>query len=112
MTQPPDISQLLRQAQQMQEQMLAAQEELAARTFEGRSGGGAVTVVVTGNGRIDSINIEAGVIDPQNPEMLDPEMLGDLIVVAANQALEKASEEAGKKMGGLTGGLDLGGLLG
>ena len=87
--------------------MLAAQDELAARTFEGRSGGGAVTVVVTGNGRIDSISIDAGVIDPS-----DPEMLGDLIVVAANQALEKASEEAGKKMGGLTGGLDLGGLLG
>jgi len=107
MTQPPDLSQLLRQAQQMQEQMLAAQEELAARTFEGRSGGGAVTVRVTGNGRIDSISIEAGVIDPS-----DPEMLGDLIVVAANQALEAASEEAGKKMGGLTGGLDLGGLLG
>ena len=107
MTQPPDLSQLLRQAQQMQEQMLAAQEDLATRTFEGHSGGGAVTVVVTGNGRIDSIKIESSVIDPT-----DPEMLGDLIVVAANQALQKASDEAGKQMGGLTGGIDLGGLLG
>ena len=106
MNPPPDISQLLRQAQQMQEQMLAAQEELAARTYEGRSGGGAVKVVVTGNGRIDSVSIDSA-IDPT-----DLEMLGDLIVVAANQALEEASLEAGKKMGGLTGGIDLGSLLG
>jgi nucleoid-associated protein EbfC len=106
MNPPPDISQLLRQAQEMQEQMLAAQEELAARTYEGRSGGGAVKVVVTGNGRIDSVSIDS-MFDPT-----DLEMLGDLIVVAANQALEEASTEAGKKMGGLTGGIDLGSLLG
>lgn len=107
MNPPPDMSQLLRQAQQMQEQMLAAQEELATRTYEGRSGGGAVKVVVTGGGRIDSIHIDSAVIDPT-----DPGMLGDLIVVAANQALEAASSDANKAMGGLTGGLDLGGLLG
>ncbi len=107
MNPPPDMSQLLRQAQQMQEQMLAAQEELATRTYEGRSGGGAVKVVVTGKGRIESIHIDPAVIDPT-----DPEMLGDLIVVAANQALEAASSDASQAMGGLTGGLDLGGLLG
>ena len=91
----------------MQEQMLAAQEELATRTYEGRSGGGTVKVVVTGRGRIESIHIDPAVIDPT-----DPEMLGDLIVVAANQALEAASSDASQAMGGLTGGLDLGGLLG
>ena len=107
MNPPPDLSQLLRQAQQMQEQMLAAQEELATRTYEGRSGGGTVKVVVTGSGRIESIQLDSAVIDPT-----DPEMLGDLIVVAANQALEAASSEASMAMGGLTGGLDLGGLLG
>jgi DNA-binding YbaB/EbfC family protein len=107
MNPPPDMNQLLRQAQQMQEQMLAAQEELASRTYEGRSGGGAVRVVVTGGGRIDSIAIDFAVIDPT-----DPEMLGDLIVVAANQALEAASSDASQAMGGLTGGLDLGDLLG
>lgn len=107
MNPPPDMSQLLRQAQQMQEQMLKAQEELAARTYEGRSGGGAVKVVATGGGRIDSIHIDSALIDPT-----DPEMLGDLIVVAANQALEAASSDASKAMGGLTGGLDLGSLLG
>lgn len=107
MTPPPDMGDLLRQAQQMQEQMLATQEELAARTYEGRTAGGAVKVVVTGGGRIDSISIDPGVIDPS-----DPEMLGDLILVAANQALEAAAADASKAMGGLTGGLDLGGLLG
>lgn len=107
MNPPPDMSQLLRQAQQMQEQLMATRENLAARTYEGLSGGGAVKAIVTGNGRIDSISIDPSVIDPA-----DPEMLGDLIVVAANQALETASADASNAMGGLTGGLDLGGLLG
>ena len=86
---------------------MATREDLAGRTYQGRSGGGAVTVTVTGNGRIDSIAIDPGVIDPA-----EPEMLGDLIVVAANQALETASADASTAMAGLTGGLDLGGLLG
>jgi DNA-binding YbaB/EbfC family protein len=107
MNPPPDMNQLLRQAQQMQEQLMATREDLAARTYEGVSGGGAVRVIVTGNGRIDSISINPSVIDPA-----DPEMLGDLVVVAANQALETASADASIAMGGLTGGLDLGGLLG
>jgi nucleoid-associated protein EbfC len=103
----PDMNRLLRQAQQMQEQLMATREDLAARTYEGHSGGGAVRVIVTGSGRIDSISIDPSVIDPA-----DPEMLGDLIVVAANNALETASADASNAMGGLTGGLDLGGLLG
>jgi nucleoid-associated protein EbfC len=103
----PDMNQLLRQAQQMQEQLMATREDLAARTYEGHSGGGAVKVIVTGSGRIDSISIDPSVIDPA-----DPEMLGDLVVVAANHALETASADASNAMGGLTGGLDLGGLLG
>src|SRR5688572_1561072 len=107
MNQPPDLNELLRQAQEMQEQLMATREGLAARTYEGLSGGGAVKVIVTGNGRIDSISIDPSVIDPA-----DPEMLGDLVVVAANHALEAASADASNAMGGLTGGLDLGGLLG
>jgi len=63
--------------------------------------------MVSGSGRIDSISIDPSVIDPA-----DPGMLGDLIVVATNQALEAASTDASNAMGGLTGGLDLGGLLG
>jgi nucleoid-associated protein EbfC len=107
MNPPPDMNQLLRQAQQMQEQLLAAREDLAGRIYEGSSGGGAIRVMVSGSGRINSISIDPSVIDPT-----DPGMLGDLIVVATNQALEAASTDASNAMGGLTGGLDLGGLLG
>lgn len=104
---PPDMNQLLKQAQKMQEQMMAAQEELATRTYEGSSAGGAIRVVVTGTSRIASIHIGPDAIDQP-----DPEMLGDLILVAANRALEAAAVDASQAMGGLTGGLDLGGLLG
>jgi hypothetical protein len=107
MSPTPDLNDLLRQAQQMQEQMLATQTELASRTYEARAAGGAVRVVVTGAGRVDSIHIDKEVIDPS-----DPEMLGDLIMVAVNQALEAAAKDASSAMGGLAGGLDLGGLLG
>lgn len=107
MSPTPDLNELLRQAQQMQEQMLAAREELSSRTYEGLAGGGTIRVVVNGDGRIESIHIAAEVIDPS-----DPEMLGDLIVVASNKALEAAAADASNALGGLAGGLDLGGLLG
>lgn len=89
----------------MQEQMMAAREALDSRVYEGTSAGGAVKVVVTGASRIASVEISASVLD-------DPEMLGDLILVAANQALEAAGSDAKEAIGGLTGGLDLGGLFG
>lgn len=99
------MSQLLKQAQKVQEQMMAMEEDLALRTYEGTSGGGAVRVVVTGSSRIASVEIRGDVLD-------DPQMLGDLIMVAANQALEAAAADAREAMGGLTGGMNLGGLLG
>lgn len=89
----------------MQQRMMAVKEELASRTYEGVSGAGAVRVVVTGSQRLASVAIGNDVLD-------DPEMLGDLIVVAANQALEASAAEAQQAMGGLTGSIDLGGLLG
>lgn len=89
----------------MQQRVMAVKEELASRTYEGVSGGGAVRVVVTGSQRLASVEIGNDVLD-------DPDMLGDLIVVAANQALEASATEAQQAMGGLTGGIDLGGLLG
>ena len=98
---------LMQQAQQMQEQMVAHQEQLAAQTFQGTAGGGVVKATVTGSGSLVSIEIDPEGIDPQ-----DPEMLGDLIVAAANQALAAANEAAQAGVGGIAGGLDLGGLLG
>ena len=97
----------MEQAQQMQAQLAAAQEELAAKTYEGTAGGGAVTVVVSGAGTLVSVDFDPAVLDPE-----DPEMAGDLVVAAANQALAAANEDAASSMGDLGMGMDLGGLLG
>lgn len=104
MSRPPDISQLLQQAQQMQEQMMATQAELSTRQYEGSSGGGVVKVIVV-DSRVKSVSVDPGVIDPS-----DPEMLADLILVAVNQALQAAATDASQEIGGVTGGLDLGDL--
>jgi DNA-binding YbaB/EbfC family protein len=101
------MRQLMQQAQQMQEQLQQTQADLAARTYEATAGGGVVKAVVRGSGELVSVEFDPAVLDPE-----DPEMAGDLVVAAVNAALHKASEDAGSAMGGLTGGLDLGGLLG
>ncbi len=98
---------LMEQAQQMQQEMASAQEKLSSQTFEGSAGGGVVKATVTGAGSVVSVEIAPAVIDPD-----DPEMLGDLVVAAVNQALAAANEAAQSQMGGIAGGLDLGGLLG
>lgn len=103
---PKDMRQLMEQAQQMQSQMQAAQEELAARTYEGTAGGGVVKAVVRGSGDLVSVTFDPSVLDPD-----DPEMAGDLVVAAVNQALSSANEEAAAAMG-LASGMDLGGLMG
>lgn len=107
MNRQPDMRQLMKQAQQMQEQLAAAQEELASRTFEGTAGGGVVTATVSGDQKLMGITIDPSVVDPD-----DVEMLQDLVVAAVNQAMKEAADAAGDELGGLTGGMDLGGLLG
>lgn len=104
---PKDMRQLMAQAQQMQAQLQATQEELAVKTYEGTAGGGVVKAVVRGSGELVSVDFDPAVLDPE-----DPEMAGDLVVAAVNQALAAASEDAADSMGGLAGGMDLGGLLG
>jgi DNA-binding YbaB/EbfC family protein len=107
MNRQPDMRQLMKQAQKMQEQLAAAQEELATRTFEGTAGGGVVTATVSGAQELVSVTMDPSVVDPE-----DTEMLQDLVVAAVNQAMKAASDAAGDQLGGLTGGMDLGGLLG
>lgn len=107
MNRQPDMRQLMKQAQKMQEQLAAAQEELASRTFEGTAGGGVVSATVSGAQELLSVTIDPSVVDPD-----DVEMLQDLVVAAVNQAMKAAAEAAGTQLGGLTGGMDLGGLLG
>ncbi|MDH3499337.1 MAG: YbaB/EbfC family nucleoid-associated protein [Acidimicrobiia bacterium] len=102
-----DLNKLMQQAAQMQEQLMAAQDELASQEFEGTAGGGVVTAAVTGDGKLQRLQIDPSVIDPA-----DPEMLGDLVVAAVNQATKAAHDASAAQMGDMTGGLDLGGLLG
>ena len=104
---PKDMQKLMQQAQQMQAQIAAAQEELASKTYEGTAGGGVVKATVRGSGELVAVDFDPGVLDPE-----DPEMAGDLVVAAVNQALAAAAQDADASMGGVTGGMDLGGLLG
>ena len=104
---PKDMRQLMAQAQQVQQQLQAKQEELAGREYEGTAGGGVVKATVKGSGELVAVWFDPAVLDPE-----DPEMAGDLVVAAVNQAHAAASQEAAGELGGLTGGADLGGLLG
>ena len=104
---PKDMRQLMQQAQQMQAEMAKAQEELAAKTYLGSAGGGVVKATVKGSGELVAVEFDPSILDPD-----DPEMAGDLVVAAVNQAMQQANDDAGNAMGGLTGGMDLGGLLG
>ncbi len=95
-----DINALLQQAQQMQEQMTAAQQELAETTVDGTVADGLVTVTVDGTGHLVRVQIRKDSFDPSEPEDLE-----DLIVAAYRDAAEKASELAAQKLGPLAGGL-------
>ncbi len=97
---------ILRQAQQMQAKLVKAQEELEKATVEASSGGGAVTVVVSGQQQLRSIKISSEAVDPDDIEMLE-----DLILTAVNEGMEKAKELAASQIGAITGGLNIPGLL-
>lgn len=101
------MNQMMRQVQQMQADMLKAQETLAAERVEGSAGGGVVKAIATGGGTIEAVSIDPGVVDPE-----DVEMLQDLVVAAVSEALRKASELQAERLGAVTGGLDIGGLGG
>ncbi|WP_457681214.1 YbaB/EbfC family nucleoid-associated protein [Thermovibrio sp.] len=103
-----NINQLMKMAKQLQQQALKVKEEIENREFTGTAGGGAVKVVAKGSGEIVSVEIAPELLNPQEKEMLQ-----DLIVVAANQALKEGRETLAKEMERLTGGfgIDLGGLF-
>jgi hypothetical protein len=103
----PNMQQLLKQAQKMQEEMLAAQESLKDEVVEASAGGGMVTVQVTGDLRVKSITIDPEAVDPE-----DVELLQDMVLAAMNEALRSAQELASAKLGGIAGlgGGGLGGL--
>ena len=100
-----DINKLMQQAQQMQQQMAEAQEQLASETVEASAGGGLVTVRATGNGEIIAIKIDPKAIDPDDPELLE-----DMVLAAVNEALRSAQSLAQSRLGAMTGGLGLPGM--
>ena len=93
---------MMRQAQQIQKQMLRLQEELESSTVEATVGGGVVTAVVSGKMKVESITIDPNVVSPE-----DVDMLQDLVIAAVNEALDKAQQLASQRMGALTGGMNL-----
>ena len=96
---------MLGQIQKLQSDMVKAQEALADETLEVTAGGGAITIVVTGQQRVKSIKLSPEVVDPN-----DLEMLQDLLVAAVNEAIERSQAYAAQKLQGLTGGLGIPGL--
>jgi len=105
MAEGPDLSALLQQAQQMQEQLLAAQAQAAEQVHEGVAGGGAVRITVTGNMDFRAVAIRPDAVDPDDVEMLE-----DLVLAALHDAMGKLGAAQQDALGGLGGGL--GGLLG
>jgi DNA-binding YbaB/EbfC family protein len=104
----PDLGSLLSQMQQMQQHLMDAQATAAATVVEGRSGGGAVKVTVTGGMAFESVVIDPSVVDPN-----DIEMLQDLILAAVRDAVAQANDLNSEALGGLgLGGGGLEGLLG
>ena len=105
MPQPPNMNQMMKQVQKMQADMAKAQEALKDEEVSATSGGGMVTVKVSGDQVVKSIEIKPEAIDPD-----DPELLQDMVLAAVNEGMRASQELAAQKMGGLTGGMDLGGL--
>ena len=94
------MAQLLQQAQQMQQQLVAAQEELARAEVTGSAGGGLVTAKMTGGGDVTAVTIAPAAVDPD-----DLETLQDLVVAALHDAKRAVDELAARTMGPLAGGL-------
>jgi DNA-binding YbaB/EbfC family protein len=106
MPQPPNFNKMLKQVQEMQAEMMKAQEQLKDEVVEASAGGGMVTVKISGDLELREIKIDPQAVDPE-----DVELLQDMVLAAVNEAVRSAQELANRKLGGLTGGLgDLGGL--
>jgi hypothetical protein len=101
----PNMQAMMKQVQKMQADMAKAQEQLKNETVTATVGGGMVSVTVTGDLVVKDLQIKPEAIDPD-----DPDLLQDMVLAAINQGLTQAQELAAQKMGGVTGGMDLGGL--
>ena len=101
-----NIQQLARQAQKLQDDMEAASKELETKEYEATAVGGAVKVTVTGKMELTKVEISPEVVDPE-----DVEMLSDLVMAAANEAIRAAAKEKEDKMETISGGLNIPGMF-
>lgn len=104
---PQNMQSMLKQAQKMQEDMAALQEDLDNREYEVSVGGGAVTVKINGKMEVRSIDIQPEIVDPD-----DIETLADILVAGVNEAIKKVNETNSEEMAKITGSVNLGGMPG
>jgi len=97
---------MMKQAQKMQAKMAEMQEQLKSETLEASAGGGMVRVVISGDMQIRELVIDPGAVDPD-----DVEMLQDMVAAAVNEAIRSAQELASRRMGEITGGMNVPGLM-
>ena len=102
----PAAAPQMRQIEQLQSQLVAAQEALAEETVTATVGGGAVTVTMTGNQEVRAVRVDPNVLDPD-----DVDMLQDLLVAAFNEALAQSRKLVESRMAPFTGGLNIPGLF-
>ena len=103
---PQNMQGMLRQAQKMQEEITELQEQLDAREYEVKAGGGAVTVVIAGTKEIKKIDIAEELVDPD-----DIETLTDVLVAGVNEAIKKVEDVNSEEMSKITGGISMPGLF-
>lgn len=101
-----NMNAMIRQAQKMQDEITTLQEDIENREFSATSGGGAVSVIVTGKKTIKSLTINKEVVDPE-----DVEMLQDLVISAINEAVNQVENTTETEMSKITGGVSLPGLF-
>ncbi|MBE2232472.1 MAG: YbaB/EbfC family nucleoid-associated protein [Anaerolinea sp.] len=98
---------MMQQIKQLQDEMARAQEALDDEVVQVSVGGGVIQMTMTGHQRLQAVQIEPDILNPE-----DVEMLQDLVLAAVNEAIERSQKLAADRMGGLTGGLNLPGLSG
>ncbi|MBQ3052670.1 MAG: YbaB/EbfC family nucleoid-associated protein [Clostridia bacterium] len=103
---PGNMAGMLKQAQKMQADMAALQEDLEQREYTATSGGGMVEVTIDGKHLVKSIKINPDAVDPEDTEMLE-----DLVTVAINEAISNAIKTSEEEMGAITGSLNMPGLF-
>jgi len=101
-----NFGKMMKQAQQMQAKMAEISEQLKSETVEASAGGGAVKVVMTGDLRLQSLELDPAAVDPD-----DIEILQDMIAAAVNEGLRSAQELAAQRMSAATGGMNIPGLM-